>query len=105
MASAGTRGARADHPRTCGEQLTIPLLNHLTTDHPRVCGEQDGVEDEMKLGDGSSPRVWGTALIHWLPLRRARIIPACVGNRIRSGRNNLQCSDHPRVCGEQTNFT
>ena len=89
MASAGTRGARADRPRRVGEQLTIGATQPFDNgSSPRVWGGVQGRcrgRNETRQ-QSESPRVWGTALIHWLPLRRAR------------------GGGHPRVCGEQTWF-
>ena len=70
-------------------------------DHPRVCGEQHPNHHHRKEGEGSPPRVRGTAfLLGFLP-GRIWITPACAGNSHGDGRKNPGTKDHPRVCGEQ----
>ena len=73
--------------------------------HPRVCGEQGSIDQPLLRGDGSSPRVRGTAgtVIETGPARR--FIPACAGNRAGSARAGRRLPVHPRVCGEQTEGT
>ena len=69
--------------------------------HPRVCGEQSLTTFCNSAGNGSSPRVRGTAdaaayLFSW-----PRFIPACAGNRSEGHRMTTRGTVHPRVCGEQ----
>ena len=93
--------------------------------HPRVCGEQikQGGVDEQE--NGSSPRVRGTGpsgcssstATRFIPRVRGtvhphvgqrgefRFIPACAGNRPRARRGCGRSTVHPRVCGEQSQYS
>ncbi len=102
------------YPRTGGLQ-----------DHPRVCGEQADFSNSRRRDCGSPPRVRGTVTRPVCPRRILRITPACAGNSYsvlnktckggitpacagnscRTADIEKNLSDHPRVCGEQFNFT
>ena len=71
-----------------------------TTDHPRVCGECADVNERIKLGPGSSPRVRGMHGPVQCRGGRAGIIPACAGNACPPSLTATGSPDHPRVCGE-----
>ena len=71
-------------------------------DHPRVCGEQLTVAVTVVPVEGSSPRVRGAAEVNGLRDKRVGIIPACAGSRSCRGPPRALAWDHPRVCGEQT---
>ena len=49
-------------------------------DHPRACGEHVTVPQDAILTAGSSPRLRGTRPRLWLRCRRGGIIPALAGN-------------------------
>ena len=72
--------ARAVHPHACGEHLTIPA-NSV----PR---------------SGSSPRKWGTPLVHGKKSALRRVIPAQGGNTCRRGASHCYPAVHPHACGE-----
>ena len=69
--------------------------------HPRVCGEQGYRNSDCHFNLGSSPRVRGTGLAAPSGRRLIRFIPACAGNRQKSGIGGVDQTVHPRVCGEQ----
>ena len=74
------------------------------TVHPRVCGERVRAYREDEPGNGSSPRVRGTAeRCHGCNAIR-RFIPACAGNGLFSLGASSSQSVHPRVCGERWTF-
>ena len=67
-------------PACAGNSPGIASLHSPSRDHPRVCGEQvtdtlDGIE-----GEGSPPRVRGTAFPLPSTSFTAGITPACAGN-------------------------
>ena len=68
--------------------------------HPRVCGENALVVWENVEGAGSSPRVRGKPIRSFTASRTLRLIPACAGKTLFSGRPGIQAAAHPRVCGE-----
>ena len=54
------------------------------------------------MGNGSSPRVRGTARREHYGYRHSRFIPACAGNQDGVYVNkDREEAVHPRVCGEQ----
>ena len=53
----------------------------MARDHPRVCGEQLTVAVTVVPVEGSSPRVRGAAEVNGLRDKRVGIIPACAGSR------------------------
>ena len=69
-------------------------------DHPRVCGEHLSLKTRLAQGAGSSPRMRGAhsgdernATLDW-------IIPAYAGSTKPIMCGEGMCWDHPRVCGE-----
>ena len=69
-----------------------------------MCGEQ-AVQHHLRRRElGSPPRVRGTAAADCLYLHSNRITPACAGNSSTYFFRLWRGQDHPRVCGEQTNF-
>ena len=66
-----------------------------------MCGEQTGTRFSSRVNLGSPPRVRGTENAAIEAATQHRITPACAGNRLNAGINQLKSKDHPRVCGEQ----
>ena len=79
---------------------TTHIVGHRAV-HPRVCGEQAAGIGGGVAGDGSSPRVRGTASTDLCRFDRVRFIPACAGNRMVRRNGAPSTTVHPRVCGEQ----
>ena len=78
--------------------LLLPQRDLLSV-HPHVCGERRSTGPMMRLGFGSSPRVWGTVLKNNQDSCDQRFIPTCVGNG-ESRRLPLPAwAVHPHVCG------
>ena len=70
-------------------------------DHPRLRGEQ-GRRQKARGGIwGSPPLARGTACAAIPRHGRARITPACAGNRTEDGIADFVDEDHPRLRGEQ----
>ena len=70
---------RADHPRSCGANVTLPPHHHATS--------------------GSSPLVRGQRHLLASERRSGRIIPARAGPTERSAAIAFDVADHPRSCG------
>ena len=87
-ARAGNRGS----PRPFRGRITV---------HPRACGEQQRGRKNMKLSNGSSPRVRGTAVCCGCPKVHYRFIPARAGNSVGELYQVQLPAVHPRACGEQ----
>ena len=69
--------------------------------HPHACGEQVDHAVVSVRGSGSSPRVWGTAVVHGERAAPDRFIPTRVGNSARRRTTAARRAVHPHACGEQ----
>ena len=72
------------------------------TVHPHACGERAPPCTRRTFTNGSSPRLWGTALrpvAGWLCLR---FIPTPVGNGHPQRGKHGASAVHPHACGERT---
>ena len=69
-------------PTRVGTRLLRSTVLMLSWDHPHACGDKFKKSDELKNGEGSSPRVWGQdrAAQNIKPV--GRIIPTRVGTRL-----------------------
>lgn len=73
-------------------------------DHPRVCGEKRRVRSWRALLLGSPPRMRGKVVLSSEnPLCRG-ITPAYAGKSRSSARPHHSHRDHPRACGEKTEY-
>ena len=70
-------------------------------DHPRVCGEKLSVFCCVSLPTGSPPRMRGKAMPTTSGGNWHRITPAYAGKSDRSRAYWRAPKDHPRVCGEK----
>ena len=66
-----------------------------------MCGEQTEAGAAGLMGNGSPPRVRGTARRVCTGGFCCRITPACAGNSLQPIIRHRLPWDHPRVCGEQ----
>ena len=78
----------------------MPLLG----DHPHACGDKFTWRWVGFRAQGSSPRVWGQALVTAYFDIEGRIIPTRVGTRAIAPDNALGCKDHPHACGDKAKF-
>ena len=81
-----TRGANC-----CSPRVTV---------HPHGCGEHEIHRFARGMGDGSSPRVWGTHCPAPVGGLTRRFIPTGVGNTIGCQRVFHVSTVHPHGCGE-----
>ena len=70
-------------------------------DHPRTCGEQLSVFFWSMSLTGSPPHMRGTEFRVIQKLAILRITPAHAGNSLHSSSRSQAHGDHPRTCGEQ----
>ncbi|CAB1083948.1 hypothetical protein D1AOALGA4SA_11482 [Olavius algarvensis Delta 1 endosymbiont] len=68
--------------------------------HPHACGEHCPECDAIMATRGSSPRLWGTHLVHGKIAIIKRFIPTPVGNTTVTGPRQPVNSVHPHACGE-----
>ena len=91
-------------PARAGNAPAAGAADGSATDHPRACGERWSVTLYRGLSPGSSPRVRGTRR-RYPPARLfIRIIPARAGNAPTTRRPPGRGPDHPRACGERSDF-
>ena len=88
-------------PACAGNRIKPKHTIIKTRDHPRVCGEQLTMKRKHLRLRGSSPRVRGTGCDIISGKGVNGIIPACAGNRNHQNYHYDKTRDHPRVCGEQ----
>ena len=50
-------------PADAGNTSRLPARHELHRDHPRGCGEHEGMSDDDRINDGSSPRMRGTRTV------------------------------------------
>ena len=100
-AVAGDSNTVGITPACAGNSIIPWLIKQLYQDHPRVCGEQRTRLPAASREAGSPPRVRGTADQDGDDYVKARITPACAGNRPFVTSFLKPVKDHPRVCGEQ----
>ena len=95
---AGTHGIT---PAYAGKRSGFPAVEFYVEDHPRLCGEKLSVglcSDKMT---GSPPPMRGKVCIFSSPLVQHRITPAYAGKRVSVIFTRSSGRDHPRLCGEK----
>ena len=70
-------------PACAGKSISLLRPSGLEKDHPRVCGEKLSVSRHQHRRLGSPPRVRGKAIIQPPPTQAIRITPACAGKRLK----------------------
>ena len=89
-------------PACAGKSLFPFVRRHGEEDHPRVCGEELSLKSCWGASTGSPPRVRGRAGLLGHDDKPDGITPACAGKSL-CGLKSAACGqDHPRVCGEET---
>ena len=89
-------------PAYAGNTMIVAVAHVHWWDHPRVCGEHLSIDAARSAVTGSSPRMRGTPTIRGSQTHEMGIIPAYAGNTADLGLSHPTCRDHPRVCGEHT---
>ena len=69
-------------------------------DHPRMCGEHVTIPEDALLTAGSSPHVRGARGERIRQSHGLGIIPACAGSTTGRAYKTTRRRDHPRMCGE-----
>ncbi len=88
-------------PARAGNSPPFPPVPPPNEDHPRACGEQLRIE-LLDLGPvGSPPRVRGTGREMPVIKKMSGITPARAGNSTFEAGRQRPAGDHPRACGEQ----
>ena len=71
-------------------------------DHPRLCGEKLTVCTKSGSSPGSPPPMRGKGFGGWLKQARQGITPAYAGKSCVLYEDAKTCEDHPRLCGEKS---
>ena len=80
----------------------LPFGNlYYLRDHPHAYGDKKRITLCMALGLGSSPRVWGQALVKPLCCAGKRIIPTRMGTRDTHDGVCFPDRDHPHAYGDK----
>jgi len=69
--------------------------------HPHVHGERQATAMDPAVGDGSSPRTWGTQTVGGVGEVSGRFIPTYMGNATESRETRRYDQVHPHVHGER----
>ena len=124
-AASAARSAKWDHPRVCGEKFLAPSSTVFLTgspprmrgkvrpmsfdmvrfqDHPRVCGEKPNRILWEHWKEGSPPRMRGKGCVEVRCGLSVGITPAYAGKSSDVEKVSHHPRDHPRVCGEKSEF-
>ena len=99
------RAAPRITPAHAGKTCSLRLESSPRPDHPRACGENTFCRSRATFPSGSPPRMRGKPVLSF-PLRHdVRITPAHAGKTELERLMPLIKSDHPRACGENTDFS
>ena len=88
-------------PACAGKRWAESVQAFRLEDHPRVCGEKLTMQRKRRMRLGSPPRVRGKDHHHLMTAARERITPACAGKSTFLPFCKHFHQDHPRVCGEK----
>ena len=91
-------------PAYAGKRDIPPPGSTAPGDHPRVCGEKSVMTCFCCFLPGSPPRVRGKVRLHGSAVHKLGITPACAGKSSAARRARQPSRDHPRVCGEKTEY-
>ena len=91
-------------PACAGKSPSFRMISNKNGDHPRMCGEKLTMVHPCLRLKGSPPHVRGKDTPIGETGAMSGITPACAGKSSgrmqRSGTNG----DHPRMCGEKVSF-
>ena len=88
-------------PTRVGTSLSSFFFILPPPDHPHACGDKSLKIATLLYLPGSSPRVWGQAILKLEEVLCARIIPTRVGTRPPTKIDTVTGTDHPHACGDK----
>ena len=88
-------------PTGVGNARAVGIALSRSAVHPHGCGERGHPRGGDGIGDGSSPRVWGTHPGFLSCQALIRFIPTGVGNAIVANPTRSRVAVHPHGCGER----
>jgi len=87
-------------PTHVGNTAIVKVPTRLKPVHPHACGEHLHGQGTVRLGGGSSPRMWGTLHHRSRGNDLFRFIPTHVGNTAGTWACAVPGAVHPHACGE-----
>ena len=87
-------------PAYAGNTPPVLLPSGCFKDHPRLCGEHVTIYLLLLVLKGSPPPMRGTRYYFFCQLLHLGITPAYAGNTLIYSERQWQQRDHPRLCGE-----
>ena len=91
-------------PACAGKRKQEHGQKNRSGDHPRVCGEKQSRQRCRMSRTGSPPRMRGKDGVNDSAQAVTGITPACAGKSSAARRARQPSRDHPRVCGEKTEY-
>ena len=88
-------------PAHAGKRIRSRLPDPVGGDHPRMCGEKLSISSAHISQTGSPPHVRGKGPCVVYSVCKERITPACAGKSRACARGLTRARDHPRMCGEK----
>ena len=92
-------------PAYAGKSKPAEIKSNVFGDHPRLCGEKLTVAIYSHLFSGSPPPMRGKAPPMFSMLFVIRITPAYAGKSACQNQTGQKIEDHPRLCGEKHSKT
>ena len=89
-------------PTRVGNTTRYMLKLYIKAVHPHACGEHRVQSAIDAMGDGSSPREWGTHVRQWRARQIDRFIPTRVGNTPHRRYPARYQAVHPHASGEHS---
>ena len=102
--SADSRRSLRITPAYAGKSERQQLAILLHQDHPRTCGEKGSLPVLRSIGLGSPPHMRGKDGFGMESALTARITPAHAGKSHHRSIFSAPAWDHPRTCGEKHNW-
>ena len=91
-------------PAYAGKTASATLPTDFPKEHPRVCGENAILRALLARLRGTSPRMRGKPMQKTEQAQAKGNIPAYAGKTACNFIAHCQTAEHPRVCGENTEF-
>ena len=91
-------------PTRVGTSTIFMIITVIGKDHPHACGDKHIFWRLSYFAVGSSPRVWGQALVAGAVAVYCGIIPTRVVTRLLYSSSTSFSRDHPHACGDKNAY-
>ena len=89
-------------PTRMGTRFIRKRFVNNCQDHPHAYGDKNTLTEDNYTYAGSSPRVWGQAIIKFFSVSFVRIIPTRMGTSVGARLKNRHGQDHPHAYGDKS---